>query len=573
MTGRHYCTYFDHRYLPRGLVLMDSIHKFDPEAIFHILAFDDTCADTLEQIGDEHIEVTTLKDLETFDQDLYAVKSTRSLIEYYFTSTPCFPRYVLNKFPDLDMITYIDSDTFFYSDPEIIFDDIGPASVAITPHRFSPERENLAVYGRFNVGWITWRNDDEGRRCLEDYRRDCLEWCYDRLEPSRFADQKYLDKWPALYPSLKSLENPGVNAASWNINGCVLSEVDGLLFLNDRRLVFWHYHGLKEGPDGAWTHALDAEQLARHPALIDRIYRPYIKRLRLADQLLKVRYGLERQVAVHIRYSADRPSAMAGSEGEAAAAPPFQGWRTVSAGWPTTPPAGWMNPGIVEVRRDQWQALTRTPPIDSAGASPAEQLNTLVVLDAFDEALRRRGADKPLRILDWGGDVGMMRQRLSHLRPQVEMLYTVKEMPQLCELGRALNPAVRFVDDDQQALAQGYDLVIASASMHYDKAWQKTLAGLSAATEGVLLIARQPTLSTEASFVAEQGAYDSVFTCWILNEADLLGQFDACGLVVARRLFSGDGAGIDQAAEQPVFRSYLLRKRSSRKDEGDDGEV
>ena len=551
MPGRHYCTYFDHRYLPRGMVMMDSIRKFAPSSVFHILALDDTCAEVLREMNDAGIEITTLAELEAADPDLLAIKPTRTLIEYYFTITPCFPRHVLRNHPEIDLLSYIDSDTCFFADPELIFAEIGDASVAITPHRFSPERLHLATFGLFNVGWITWRNDREGLACLETYRSDCIAWCYDRAEDDRFGDQKYLDRWPAHYPNLKCLDHPGINAAAWNINSHRISDVGDILFLGDKRLVFWHYHGLRETPDG-WQHSFDDATLAAHPMLMERIYIPYIRRLTTADEILKVRHGLERETRVHIRYSTDRPTATG-------VPAPFTGWRAIGDAWPEAEAEGWTSGGIARIRRSQWANVAALPAFMLAGNSPEEQVNVLTALDAVNEALRLRPGSGPLRILDWGGDIGLFHHRLKRLSPELALDYTVKEMPFLCELGRELNPEVRFVDSEDAALAESYDLVIASAALHYEKDWRARFRSLCRAATGAFLFARQPTVGTAPSFVAQQGAYDTIFTCWVLNERDIFTQAAEAGAEIRRRAFSGDAAAIAGAAEAPVFRSYLLR--------------
>jgi putative methyltransferase (TIGR04325 family) len=548
----HYCTYFDHRYLPRGIALMESMLAYDRSAQFHVLALDESCADILRRMAIANISVVTLAELEAADPELLAVKPSRTLVEYYFTVTPCLPRYLLNRYgAEIGMITYLDADLWFFADPEIVHREIGNASIAITPHRFSPERQGLKRFGLYNVGWVGWRNDAEGRRCLEDYRRDCLAWCYDKLEADRFADQKYLDAWPQRYAGVRSLEHPGINAAAWNVNNHHLSDVDGLLMLGDRRLVFWHYHALREQPDGRWNHSIDDATRLRHPLLLDRIYTPYIMRLKAIDQKLQEKFGLQRNIT-SIRYENKVPAVPAAP---AEAAKPFNGWRQLGPAWPAQADTGWDDGRLAEIRRQQWTQLTALPDHALAGGHLLEQTNILIALEAV---LAAAGPDKRLSVLDWGGEVGSFQYRLSRLHPGLALDYTVKEMAPLCALGRSLNPAVRFVESAEEALAGRYGLVMASAAIHYDADWRRILAGLARATAGRLLIARQPTVTQAPSSVVEQGAYGTVFRCWVLNEQELLQAFSAAGLRLERRMVSGDSAQVAGAAEQPVFRSYLL---------------
>lgn len=306
---RHYCSYFDHRYLARGLAMIESLRTYAPYSKFYILALDSICSALLKKMAISEVEVIELDELEAFDPELKQARSNRSLIEYYFTCTPCLPYFLLKTHPDIGMITYLDADTWFFSDPEMIFDEIGGASIAITPHRFSSNRQSLVRYGVFNVGWISWRADTAGFRCLESYRQDCLTWCYDRLEDDRFADQKYLDKWPSLYPELKIIEHPGANAALWNIDNYDLRQIGQEIMLSGRPLIFWHYHALKKQPDGLWLARVEQEQAERHPLLIKAIFQPYIRRLESLQTLLEQRFGAYTQEEIDIRYAIDRPIA------------------------------------------------------------------------------------------------------------------------------------------------------------------------------------------------------------------------------------------------------------------------
>lgn len=549
MPQRDYCTYFDHRYLPRGLALMESMMAHDRTARFHVLALDESCADILGRLGNPNIAVVPLAELEAADPELLAVKPGRSLVEYYFTLTPCLPRYLLRKHgAAITAITYLDADLWFFADPETVWREIGDASVAVTPHRFSPERQHLKKYGLYNVGWVTWRNDAEGRRCLEDYRGNCLEWCYDRLEDDRFADQKYLDAWPGRYAGVRALEHPGINAAAWNVNSHQLSDVDGVLMIGDRRLVFWHYHALRERPDGLWLHNIDDATVKRHPLLLDRVYTPYILRLKEIDAKLKEKFGLQRNL-VSIRYQDKVPAT-------GKPKPKREGnWRLLGPAWPAAVASGWNDAHLTAIRREQWAKLTATPDLALTGGNAQDQTNVLIALEAALTAAAGRGR---LSVLDWGGDVGSFQHRLSRLHPGLSVECTVKELPSLCSLGRELNPAVRFVESVDQALAGGpYDLVVASAAMHYDADWRQTLACLAKATGSRLLIARQPTVLTGRSQVAEQAAYGTSFRCWILNEGELLEAFAAAGMHLERRFLAGDLV-LTGASEELVFRSYLL---------------
>jgi hypothetical protein len=216
----HYCTYFDRGFLIQGLALWRSLAAHDVDAVIWMLALDDFTADVLRETGGTWMRVVTLAELEADDPALAAAKANRSRVEYYFTLSPCWPHWLLGRHPEIERVTYLDADMLFFEAPAPIFAamDAAGASVLITPHRFpAPLREHYERHGRYNVGILSFRNDAAGRSVLEDWRTRCLEWCHDRLEAGRYADQKYLDAWPERFgAAVLVLENPGVNFAPWN---------------------------------------------------------------------------------------------------------------------------------------------------------------------------------------------------------------------------------------------------------------------------------------------------------------------------------------------------------------------
>lgn len=131
----------------------------------------------------------------------------------------------------------------FYSPVQPLFDEIGDASISIIEHRFTPRLQHLEVNGRFCVEWVSLRRDEEGMACLARWREQCVEWCYYRLEDARMGDQKYLDAWPARYPSTHILQHPGAGIAPWNYAQYSFERLaDGALSVDGAPLIFYHFH-------------------------------------------------------------------------------------------------------------------------------------------------------------------------------------------------------------------------------------------------------------------------------------------------------------------------------------------
>ena len=110
------------------------------------------------------------------DEQLLAIKSTRTTGEYCWTCTPSIILYSIQKF-DLSNCTYLDADLFFYADPGVLIEEAEGASVIITPHRYSPMYEDSESGGTYCVQFVYFKNSDEGMAVLNWWREACREWC------------------------------------------------------------------------------------------------------------------------------------------------------------------------------------------------------------------------------------------------------------------------------------------------------------------------------------------------------------------------------------------------------------
>ena len=97
---------------------------------------------------------------------------------------------------------------------------------------------------KYNVGWLTFKNDEISRNCLEEWAKNCINWCYDYVEDDKYADQKYLDLWPEKYKNIKILPYE-YSSAPWNIsNENIEITSNNKMLINKNNLIFFHFHGL-----------------------------------------------------------------------------------------------------------------------------------------------------------------------------------------------------------------------------------------------------------------------------------------------------------------------------------------
>jgi hypothetical protein len=280
---RHYCTYFDQRYAAYGLTLYHSLRQHGAEFRLWVLCLDEAIYQALAQLALPDLTLVTLGELERADPALLEAKQSRSRVEYYFTLTPALILFLLQHSADVELLTYLDADLFFFASPEPLWDELGSHSIAIIAHRFPPHLRQLESHGVYNVGWLTFRRDEAGLICLRWWRERCLEWCYDRVEDGRFADQKYLDDWPTRFDGVTALEHKGANVGPWNLTNHPLRRAANQIWVDDQPLVFFHFHGLK--PITATLYDTHLRNFRRRltPFVRRHIYQPYLRALRAAS--------------------------------------------------------------------------------------------------------------------------------------------------------------------------------------------------------------------------------------------------------------------------------------------------
>ena len=268
--------------------MYESLRAHCPRFRLWVLCMDVASFDSLRKLALPDIVPIALAELEAADPGLFATKSNRSTVEYYFTSTPCLPLFLLDYAPEIECLTYLDADLFFFHDPSSVSDEMSDSSIAIIEHRFPPHLKRLEQAGRFNVGWLSFRRDDEGLACLREWRLQCLEWCYDVPEEGRYADQKYLDRWPSRFRKVAVLQHPGANVAPWNVTNYRVSLRNGRPFVDDAPVLFFHFHGLKEVASGVYETGLGGYGALASRVLTREIYLPYIRALQRISRELAI---------------------------------------------------------------------------------------------------------------------------------------------------------------------------------------------------------------------------------------------------------------------------------------------
>ncbi|MDB5266919.1 MAG: hypothetical protein JWN89_734 [Parcubacteria group bacterium] len=236
-------TIFDTEFLAKGLALHDSLVRHCPGGFtLWVLCLDDKCFSILKELGLANTRFLSLQDIE--DADLLEAKKTRTLREYSWTMKPSVANFLFTTYPNIETLFYLDSDIYFYHSPQPIYEEFEGHSVILFPHRLQggkQAKENDV--GKYNAGMIMFRNDTNGRACLEWWRQKCNEWCYHKEEPGRLGDQKYLDYFAEQFEGILVSKNLGVDVAPWNVKNYrgTIKKQNGTIMALGTPLICFHF--------------------------------------------------------------------------------------------------------------------------------------------------------------------------------------------------------------------------------------------------------------------------------------------------------------------------------------------
>jgi putative methyltransferase (TIGR04325 family) len=233
---------------------------------------------------------------------------------------------------------------------------------------------------------------------------------------------------------------------------------------------------------------------------------------------------------------------------------------------------GWSHVSIAETQRRKWPdflaSVEGSHPLgqshEAAPGTPPDigPHNTIM---SFGYALgRAAAAQRRISVLDWGGGIGHYFVYARKLHPDLEMDYVIKDMPGLCEAGRALLAGPSFVSDEALALTRRYDLVFASSSLHYTRDCYGLLDRLCASAARWLMVTRTPFVETHDDFVVVQRphafGYMTEYPGWFLNRKRVVDFVTQRGMALEREFLVAERPYVFNAPEQAQYRGLLFRR-------------
>lgn len=278
-----YVTLFDKGYLVRAIALARSFAQHCTGDLLLLGCMDSV---SMELLGRMKLPGTRVLGPETFiTGELLALKAKRSTAEFCWTTKPFLLAHALEDHPETEWVVYLDADSLIFGSITSALRQSGEPTCVFTPHNFSREFAHFeASVGRYNAGFVAFSNSDSGRQALTNWRSLCVGSVSANPSGNEYGDQRYLDGLAEQWCVVPGAINKGLNVAPWNVGKYRFAVVGGQVFVDDEKLLFFHFQG--------FMHA------TRHLVLLYRgiyplphavrrlVYRPYLAELRSASRLV-----------------------------------------------------------------------------------------------------------------------------------------------------------------------------------------------------------------------------------------------------------------------------------------------
>lgn len=288
----YYCSIASNDYGYKVLALYNSMVKHDKDFIIFIICMNDEIFALLEALKPANAELIRLKEIEAFYPKLAEAGKARNDKEYAWTIKPSAFLYVFKKYDYCDHVLWLDGDTFFLSDPGPIYSEWDSHKILLTEERYSGKYEFMShTYGIYNTGLLGFKRDDNSFECIEWLQSKVNEWCYDKAENGLWSDQMYVNDWPQRFKGVKIIKNPGINMTPfvlWRLTKEEKSQTVRYgddIFINNNRLVLFHYYGFKYRDKGVWD-LCSYKNWGFSKNIVQAVYKPYISACETAIRML-----------------------------------------------------------------------------------------------------------------------------------------------------------------------------------------------------------------------------------------------------------------------------------------------
>ncbi|BBO88340.1 hypothetical protein [Desulfosarcina ovata] len=241
-----YMTINSANYIPRAMVLLDSIRKNGSKCDLHMVLAenDETCNRVTPIDGITLHRASSLEIPTLFDMSFYY-----NITEFNTALKP----FAILKLMQLgyDAVIYFDPDIEIFSDTIELEEMTALHDLLLTPHITKPRKEDgffppvrLCIHaGQFNLGFIAIRPTLQATEFLHWWADKLVEGCIMEPDYSYFVDQLWASAGPSFVDDTKIVRSDAWNMAYWNIGQRKLWCREKQWMTDDGPLLFFHFSG------------------------------------------------------------------------------------------------------------------------------------------------------------------------------------------------------------------------------------------------------------------------------------------------------------------------------------------
>lgn len=243
-----YCTIASANYLPRVLVLEESLKKHNPEASFHILLCErpEICLRLSAEekrhfISPPNVCANWLQMAFYYD-----------ITEYNTALKPFLLEYLIGQ--GYEGVFYFDPDIEVFGSFKEIESLLSKYDLILTPHMsqplsfdgLKPGIDEVIRAGQFNLGFVGITAQEESARALKWWAGVCQEHCLFDVQHRFFVDQFWAAALPSFVQKFYCLRDSAYNMAYWNVFQRKLDIEKGRWVTDSGELKFFHFSGLAD---------------------------------------------------------------------------------------------------------------------------------------------------------------------------------------------------------------------------------------------------------------------------------------------------------------------------------------
>lgn len=268
------CTIVARNYLAHARVLAESFREQHPNGTCTVLLLDDL--DRTVDAGAEPFEVLYVENLGV--PELRVLFPRYSAVELSAAVRPWFLKRLLDQ--GADHVVYLDPDIQLFAPLDDIGELVEKHGIVLAPRVTEPvprdgerptEQEILAD-GAYDLGFIALGSGETAERFLDWWTEGLLKvrskeevqeiprfddrWRQETQPEPLFADRRWVDLVPNLFPEMKLLRDPGCDVAYWNLHARSPERNGNRILVNGQRLRYFHFSGfLPDRPHWLSEHA------------------------------------------------------------------------------------------------------------------------------------------------------------------------------------------------------------------------------------------------------------------------------------------------------------------------------